>query len=83
MIGRGTYTPKRAGQQLRTALARTAINPDAKTPVPLEYALDALAQRWGVAPWELEEAPGEWVLRGLEFMRIESSVTTRKAGKRG
>ena len=51
--------------------------------MPLEYALDALAQRWGVAPWQLEEAPGEWVLRGLEFMRIESSVTTRKAGKRG
>jgi len=44
------------------------------TDVPFVYALDALAQRWGIAPWALEEAPLDWIIRGLEFERLEGST---------
>lgn len=42
--------------------------------VPLSYQVEALAQRWHVPPWVIEDAPLEWVMRGLEFMRLEGSV---------
>lgn len=42
--------------------------------VPFIYVLDVLAQRWHVPPWVLDDAPVEWLLRGLEFQRIEGPV---------
>ena len=50
-----------------------ALDPEKRPPVPYLYALDALAQRWHVHPAELERDP-DWLLRGLEFMRLEASV---------
>jgi hypothetical protein len=32
-----------------------------------------------VAPWALEQAPAEWLLRGLEFQRLEGSVKVTKS----
>lgn len=50
--------------------------------VPFTYALERLAQRWSVAPWELERPPAgvdpdahlDWVIRGMEYQRLEGSV---------
>jgi hypothetical protein len=42
--------------------------------VPFDYVLEQLAERWHVPPWVVEEAPVEWVLRTLEYRRLEGSV---------
>ncbi len=42
--------------------------------MPFAYVLDKLAQRWHVDPDRLEELDAVTILRGLEFMRMESSV---------
>jgi len=55
--------------------------------VPLDYALDALAKRWHIAPWELEAAPNaDWIIRGLYFQKVESqsqASAARARSKRG
>lgn len=48
--------------------------------MPLSYVLDMLAQRWHIDPERLEELEAETIVRGLEFMRLESSV--RKHGQK-
>lgn len=61
---------------LRTARLRAAGRDDgALFGVPFTYVLDALAQRWGIPPWVLEDAPIDWLIRGLEFLRIEGPVS--------
>jgi hypothetical protein len=48
------------------------------------YAIDALARRWGVAPWEIENATdAEWVIRGLHYMKVEaqSQAAAAKAAR--
>lgn len=45
--------------------------------LPFEYRLDLLAQRWHVAPFEIERALADplvqlWVRRGLIFMSLEA-----------
>lgn len=57
---------------LRTALANAALGNASE--VPFTYALDQLARRWNVPPWALEDAPLDWLVRGLEFARMEGSV---------
>jgi hypothetical protein len=52
--------------------------------VPTMYAIDALARRWGIAPWEIEDAPdAEWIIRGLHFMKVEaqSQAAAMKAAR--
>ena len=44
------------------------------TPSCSSYALEALARRWGVPPWELERAPARWIHRGMTFMKLESEA---------
>ena len=45
--------------------------------LPWEYRLDQLAQRWHVAPYQIEAALADplvqlWVRRGLIFMNLEA-----------
>jgi len=50
--------------------------------VPIEYAIDHVARRWGVAPWELEDPDHAlWLHRGLLFNRFEAQATVKR-GKR-
>lgn len=50
--------------------------------LPALYAIDLLAQRWGIAPWQITAVPEgvdpdehvAWLLRGMEFQRMEASV---------
>lgn len=45
--------------------------------MPFTYALEQLAMRWHVAPWVLDEAPVEWIIRGLEFADLENVKVNR------
>jgi len=47
--------------------------------VPYVYVVEMLARRWNVPPWVLEsdEADPLWIIRGLEFIRMETSVKVR------
>lgn len=56
------------------ALALAAVGSGSSAEVPASYALEALARRWGVPPWELERAPARWIHRGMTFMRLESEA---------
>lgn len=56
------------------ALALAALGSGSDDSVPSSYALEALARRWGIAPWDLERAPLAWVTRGLTFMELESEA---------
>jgi hypothetical protein len=55
----------------------------------MHYAIDALARRWGIAPWEIENAPDlEWVVRGLYYLRVEAqsqaaAMKTARSKRRG
>lgn len=61
--------------------------------MPLDYSLFKLAQRLGVPPWVLEgyppgKPPVEWVIRVMEFARMENSVQVTRStppprGRRG
>lgn len=62
------------------------MQPGRPQPVPFDYALWRLGLRMGVPPWVLEgypadQPPVEWVVRALEFNRMEQSVVT--GGSRG
>jgi hypothetical protein len=49
--------------------------------VPLLYALEQLAQRWGVAPWLLEtDDPliSQWIHRGLLFASFEAQARPKR-----
>ena len=64
---------------LRTAVVTAALGKDGVLQgIPFTYAFDKLAQRWHVAPWVLEEAPVDWLLRGLEFQDIEAVKVTHE-----
>lgn len=81
----GCRSPPSARRQLAEALALVAVDPEKRPGIPFLYALDQLAQRWHVHPSELERDP-DWLIRGLEFMRLEASVKvsgTKPKGKRG
>lgn len=62
------------------ALALAAVGSGSDAPVPPSYAYEALAQRWGIPPWELERAPLAWVARGLTFMELESQGRKARGG---
>lgn len=53
--------------------------------VPFDYSLWKLAQRMGIPPWVLEghpidSPPVEWIIRCLEYARLESSVKVTTSG---
>lgn len=75
----GCGAPSYARERLKEALAQAALDPDKRPPIPFLYALDQLAQRWHVHPRELEKDP-DWLIRGLEFMRLEAGVKVTKHG---
>ena len=41
-------------------------------PIPLEYAAMQLAERFGVLPWVVMEAPATEVLRWMNLMGLEA-----------
>jgi len=55
--------------------------------VPIEYALDHLAQRWNVPPWVLDSDDPEiarWVRRGMIFQQLEvDAASSRQRGVPG
>lgn len=68
--------------ELARALGRGAVDPGKPQPVPFDYALWKLGIRMGVPAWVFEgypidAPPVEWVIRALEFSRMESSVTVK------
>lgn len=80
--GRG---PPGVRRELALALAQSATAKDAKSyAVPFDYALFQLAGRFGVPPWVFEgypvhEPPAEWVIRAMEFARMEASVKVKRS----
>ena len=84
-MGQGTQG-RRGPPGVRDGLARTlgrAAIDGTSGPVPSDYALWQLGIRMGVPAWVFEgypidQPPIEWVIRSLEFSRMEASVTTRK-----
>lgn len=43
----------------------------------MQYALEGLARRWGIAPWALDtDDPliSAWIHRGLVFRRLEAEA---------
>jgi hypothetical protein len=64
---------------LGRALGRAATDGTAQ-PVPIDYALWQLGIRMGVPAWVFEghpidQPPVEWVIRSLEFSRMEASAS--------
>lgn len=60
-----------------------AMDPGARTTVPFDYALAQTARRYGVPPWVLEGYPADspplaWVVRIVEFARLEGQVTVHR-----
>lgn len=53
--------------------------------MPLDFALWRLGIRMGVPAWVFEgypadQPPLEWVIRSLEFARMEASVKVKRSG---
>ena len=49
-------------------------------PVPYRFTLYRIAPKLGIPPWVLEgypadEPPVDWIIRVLEYARMEASVT--------
>ena len=83
---RGGGAPPGTRRELALALATAALGGGAQLSVPLEYALDRLAKRWGIPPWELDSADpaiARWVQRGLLFERLEGEAVTKHRKARG
>jgi hypothetical protein len=76
----GRCRPPGARRQLAEALSLVALDPEKRPRIPLIYALDQLAQRWSTSPDVLEDMDPEWLIRGLEFMRLEGAVKVTKGG---
>jgi hypothetical protein len=63
---------------MKEAFGRWALEPSAAMPVPDWYPLISLAREWNVPPWELEDAPVEWLARGLFITRLNANTTVSK-----
>ena len=77
--------PPRDRQRLREALALAALTPGQPQSVPFDYSLYRLSIRTGVPAWVYEgyprdEPPLLWLVRIVEFDRMESSVSVRSGG---
>ena len=81
----GGSTPPGERQRLSEALAIAALEPGKAVAVPFDYSLYRLAQKAGTVPWVFEGYPADqppllWLVRILEFHRMESSVSVRQHG---
>jgi hypothetical protein len=59
------------------------MNPNQPVDVPFDYSLYRLAQKVGTFPWVFEGHPPDrppllWLVRILEFHRMESSISVRR-----
>ena len=63
---------------MKEAFSRWALDSSAPMSVPDWYPLIALAREWNVPPWALEEAPVEWLIRGLYITRFHARTTVSK-----
>ena len=77
--GRG---PPGVRDGLRRYLSRAAVD-GAPGLVPIDYALWQLGIRMGVPAWVFEgypidAPPTEWVIRSLEFSRMEASASKKR-----
>lgn len=85
----GDRQPFSERQRLARALAAAGIGSGEPVSVPTNYAIEALARRWGVAPWEIENAPdADWVVRGLYYLKVEAksqhaAMKAARSKKRG
>jgi len=62
-------------RELAEALALAAQGATAL--MPFLYLLDVLARRYGLAPWELRDAPYEDVMRAIHIMNVEGQAKVR------
>jgi hypothetical protein len=68
---------------LAQAFAGAALDPGSAQSVPFDYQLLLTARSVGIPPWVLEgypldAPPVEWVIRVLEFARLERGVTVSR-----
>jgi hypothetical protein len=45
--------------------------------VPFPYLLDLVARRYGLAPWDLRDAPYEDVMRAIHIMNVEGQARSQ------
>lgn len=45
-----------------------------RSEVPRYYLIEVVARRWGIPPWEAEQAPIEWFERALIGMKAEAKA---------
>lgn len=62
-----------------------ALDPGRPVVVPFNFRLYKLAQRHGIQPWVFEGEPPDrppllWLIRLMEFSRMETSVSVRSHG---
>jgi hypothetical protein len=77
MVGRdaGGSGPPDFRRGLAEALALAAQGSTA--PVPFPYLLDLVARRYGLAPWDLRDAPYEDVMRAIHIMNVEGQARSQ------
>jgi len=79
----GGGAPPYERETLAQALSLAALRPDEPQVIPFSYRIDRLAQRYGVAPWDVEAAIDDpkkrpALYRALTFMRMEGSTKVSK-----
>lgn len=79
----GARTPPRQRRRLSSALLSLALDPGVPQSVPFDYSLFRLAQKMNVPPWVMEgyaadRPPLLWLVRVVEFNRMENSVRVRR-----
>lgn len=72
-------------ERLTEALLQWALEPDKATVVPFNYRLYRLARSHGLAPWVFDGDPPDrpsllWLIRILEYARMEASVKVSSSG---
>lgn len=75
--------PPSLRRDLALSLAKASLSPGEVSAVPLIYAIEQLARRWGIPPWQLDTDDPDvsrWLQRGLLFSRFESEARPKKKG---
>ena len=64
-------------RELAAAISAAALGTSAG-PVPFLYVVDLLARRYGIAPWDVRDAPYEDVMRAMHIMNVEAEVQVHR-----